>query len=166
MKLLTALLLLLAPTTLLAFPAKWIKGSNGTIPEKAWRITNGKQQSEFYLCRAKYKASEQPGKIKAGYKGCRISYEGQELSITQYEVLTSTLTTEPLPGSWVHGRDGWVPEHAWRIGYATSGRPFYLCLADYKGLQPGKIRMGIGGCDIAVQGREISQRQYWVLNRS
>jgi hypothetical protein len=75
----------------------------------------------------------------------------------------------PLPGTtvpaaeWVASQGGAVPAGARPSGYESAGY-LYICRANADGgVHPGKVRPGLDGCFVPLNGREVSIRQYEVL---
>lgn len=76
----------------------------------------------------------------------------------------------PLPGAavpsaaeWVASQGGAVPAGARPSGYESAGY-LYICRASADGgVHPGKVRPGLDGCFVPLNGREVSIRQYEVL---
>jgi hypothetical protein len=64
---------------------------------------------------------------------------------------------------WIASQGGAVPAGARPSGYEAAGY-LYICRATVEGgVHPGKVRPGLDGCFVPVNGREISIRQYEVL---
>ena len=67
---------------------------------------------------------------------------------------------------WVGSDGGHVPRGAVRAGreHAPGGETLFICRARFKnGIHPGKVRPGLGGCNIPWGGREHTVREYQVL---
>jgi hypothetical protein len=144
----------------LASPS-WSPRSGGEVPFGA--LVGGKESdgARLYICRGSYGGSVYPGKIRAALGGCIVPWNGGEVSLPSYEVLT--------PG-WVQAMSGSIPLHAVQFGFEPRSErgpltvPLYVCRARYEGgLHPGKLRADHGGCNIAWGGREITVASYEVL---
>ncbi len=137
----------------------WIAASNGAIPEGAVAggvDTNG---ATLYICRDHFNPNDlHPGKIRAGFPGCKIGYGGVEYDRPNYEVLVSrwaanwqNMTGQQLPQANPETLIG---------GYETTGAPLYLCRAHYQGIHPGKFRSGFQSCKFTYSGGEIDQSNF------
>ena len=125
------------------------------IPANA--VVGGSQynpNSVFYICRANYRGSLQPGKFLGG--NCNIGWGGREIIKQHFEILVSR---KPL--TWVEGSYGNIPHHA-IAGGQENGNPLFICQADYEnGTYPGKI---IGNnCNFGWGGQELMTPHYNVL---
>src|SRR5262249_52177804 len=68
------------------------------------------------------------------------------------------------PPEWVAASGGNVPRNAVQVGTDTDGNILYACMArSGSGTYPGKLARGFAGCNIAVNGREITVPHYEVL---
>jgi len=123
--------------------------SGGTEPlGSGWRI--------LHICRAEIDGRMTPGKELDGEAGCHISYGGQELVRTKYQVIVESdftvtnaqgLRYDSIPG----GRD-------------ANGQTLYPCLAVYNGgLHPGKTRAGWNSCAVPYGGEERWVADFWTL---
>lgn len=69
----------------------WTPASGGTIPPDA--IQGGQEappgSEVLYVCRADYSNGVHPGKIRAAFGGCHISWGGKEINLLTYAVLTT-----------------------------------------------------------------------------
>lgn len=136
---------------------QWINSRQGvSIPPDAV-IGGGEGGSILYICRGDFRGGIHPGKLTP-IGTCIISWGGNEVVLTRYQILVSHLR---LP--WVNGSYGYVPVNAIPGGY-EAGSPRFICQADYRGGRyPGKI---VGQqCNIAWGGREIVVPFYKVLVR-
>lgn len=108
----------------------------------------------LYVCRASYNGGVHPGKLIAGK--CNIGWGGDEISLSQYQVLVSRQSL-----GWVSASFGSVPQNAVNGGYQHD-QQLYICQAEYMGgMHPGKV---VGNaCNIGWGGREISINYYNVL---
>lgn len=110
----------------------------------------------LYVCHAFYRGGLHPGKWYQGR--CNISWGGNEISLSRYEVLASN---EPL--RWVPASYGAIPAGAVEGGYENH-RPLFVCQADYHGgRHTGKV---VGqSCNFGWGGSEITVPYYNVLVR-
>lgn len=138
--------------------ARWVETWQGN-PIPPYAVAGGHQpQPPFtlYVCRGDFRGGTHPGKILNGK--CHISWGGNEISLSRYQVLASR-----IPLSFAPAGNGYLPMNAIQAGHENGG-PLYACQAQYRGgLYPGKV---IGNtCHIALDGREINIPYYNVLVR-
>ena len=136
---------------------RWIEMTEeDALPEDA--VLGGSQRSAFntpyFICRAHYQGGLHPGKLMDGR--CHISWGGEEVSFSQYQVLTSQIELD-----WRSANFGYIPDQAVSGGY-EHGHPLYICQTEYRGhILPGKV---IGRkCNVSWEGNEISIPYYRVL---
>jgi hypothetical protein len=65
----------------------WVSASNGAIPVGAVACGYESDGAPLYAARGWYAGSLQPGKIRLDFDGAHIPYGGDEITITEYEVL-------------------------------------------------------------------------------
>lgn len=134
----------------------WVSLNTGQpLPRHA--VVSGSQPvppATLFVCRAFYRGGVHPGKLYEGR--CNIGWGGSEVSLTQYEVLSSRTSLNWVPASY-----GNIPAGAIQGGYQQDG-PLYICQARYHGgIHSGKV---IGqNCNFGWGGREISKPYYNVL---
>lgn len=136
---------------------QWINMTQGMrLPVDAI-VGGGEMGNLLYICRGNFREGLHPGKLMPD-GSCDISWGGNEISLSHYQVLVSH-----LPIRWVSGSYGYIPDKA-IVGGHENGSPLYICQVDYRGGRyPGKI---IGQmCNIAWNGREIAKPFYEVLVR-
>lgn len=137
---------------------RWVNMATGDrLPMNA--VVGGSQpvpRATLYICRANYRGGVHPGKLYHGR--CNIGWGGEEISLTQYQVLTSRVSL-----GWVADSFGGIPTNAIAGGYQHDG-PLYICQARFHGgLHPGKV---VGeNCNIGWGGREEIIPHYNVLVR-
>lgn len=150
--------------------ASWQNASGGSVPSNA--VIGGCDTPapgrfcgpDLYYCRASVAGFRglQPGKIRPGFPGCYVPFDGQELTETTYQVLVALSPAMPL--AQIGGSNGSVPFGAVRGGTDVGGQPLYMCSASYAGgLHPGKLRAQFGACYISYGGLEIAVKRYTVL---
>jgi hypothetical protein len=67
--------------------SKWVAGADGAMPATA--VAGGQSGAEiYYLCRTSYRGGIYPGKISTATKACNFPYQGQEIGVMNYEVLS------------------------------------------------------------------------------
>jgi hypothetical protein len=139
-------------------PLLWIRMRTGDpLPENA--VVSGGQPyppATLFVCRAFHHGGLHPGKLYDGR--CNISWGGQEISMSRYEILVSN-----RPLNWLPARYGDIPPRAIDGGY-ENGHPLFICQANYHGgTHSGKV---VGqNCNFGWGGREISLPYYNVLVR-
>jgi len=134
---------------------RWVPGSNGSVPRGA--VVGGQEPGrQLYVCRAQYQGGVHPGKVVGS--NCNIGYGGREITLPQYEVLT---TREPQRIGWVRASRGALAPNA-VIGGQEPGRQLYLCRASHQGgVHPGKV---VGSnCNIGYGGAEVTLPDYEVM---
>ncbi|MDC3962439.1 DUF3421 domain-containing protein [Polyangium jinanense] len=132
----------------------WVFGMNGYVPAGA--IPGGSEPGRvLYICHGWYEGGLHPGKIVG--QNCNIGWGGREVLLNAYEVLVG----DPGRVQWVDASNGWIPPGAVSGGY-ESGRPsLYICRAQYRGWQPGKV---VGeNCNFGYGGDEKLSPSYQVL---
>ena len=117
---------------------------------------NGTPQA---FCRGPYAGGLQVGKKIAGDDGCYVPYGGQEIRLTDYEVLTqgSSFALRALPQQALQ-------DVAIVAGYEADGRSLYACIAGFAdGAHLGKTRRDWTDCMVSYGGSERAVRTFQVL---
>jgi len=141
--------------------AGWTDDANGAVPADAYPFgTDGPPGGPaLYPCRAYVNGQGfQIGKVRPGL-GCLIPLFGQEVPVTNYQVLTKSLpmTTQRVVSFG-------APANSIVGGYDLDGTPLYLCQASFGGgLVPGKTRPPWNSCDVGWGGTEHFVDTYYVL---
>ena len=81
-------------------------------------------------------------------------------------LIVAAAAQSPGGGMWVDASDGAVPPGAVLGGQEAppGSEPLFVCHAYYENsLQPGKVRPGLGACNIPYGGKEVILKQYQVL---
>lgn len=139
-------------------PIYWVNRQLGdALPNGA--VEGGYQRgprATFFVCRTDFHGGLHPGKLLGGE--CHISWGGQEVIRSHYQVLVSR-----VPFQWIGASYGRIPAGAIRGG-EENGEPLYICQANYRnGWHTGKI---VGqNCNIGWGGQEITLPHYNVLVR-
>jgi hypothetical protein len=138
----------------------WVAASNGAIPEGAIQSGVDAGGQPLYICRDHFNANDlHPGKIRAGFPGCKIGYGGHEYDRLNYEVLVSRWAA-----GWKDSTGQQLPRanpDALIGGHEQDGTPLYLCRAHYQQIQPGKFRPGFESCKFPWAGGETDQSNYY-----
>jgi hypothetical protein len=144
-------------TTYQTLVPEWIAESSGAVPANALPV--GKENGQtLYACRATFGETLEVGKTGAGIAGCSIPYDGIELVVTSYEVL-STPNSDFGFLQMAYG-GGVMPYNAIQAGTDATGAPVYPCFVSYQGsLLAGETRVESGGsqlyCEIAFNGSAV-----------
>jgi Protein of unknown function (DUF3421) len=138
-------------------PLTTVTASSGSVPRDALRAGTDASGVPLYTCQALYTPSfgaattMQPGKLIPG-SGCDISYGGQEILATSYNVLVP---------SWAQ-----PPKFDFRAGTDTDNTSLYVCRFNLGGIfavtLPGKYRMDFNDCLVGYNGSEVSNLDYKV----
>jgi hypothetical protein len=154
---------------------RWRLVRGGAIPPDAWvagheRLADA--SGPFYICRAWFAedgfAPRQavPGKLAAGYAGCRVTFGGSEYEITNtaYEVLLGPLPAPRSPDrgpiSWISvAAGGAIPDWVEGLGGSPTCRARHAT-----GIHPGGRVLPEGGCLFGHAGRGyLGRSSYEVL---
>ncbi|MFC0406624.1 DM9 repeat-containing protein [Roseomonas elaeocarpi] len=117
----------------------------------------------LYACRGRIGNGVHIGRIRSDFPSCHIGYDGRELEVKPYEVLSL---------AWVEAANGSIPAQSLSAGQAidasTGGRfvslGLYPCRASYQtGVHVGEVRPGGSGCVFGFGGKEVSVATYEVL---
>lgn len=128
---------------------KWIPASPAYTPGDAVHAGQDSDMSTIYVCRAFHNGDFIPGKAIPGRSSAYISYQGQEIHKTNFEILVGQHYI------WVPAIDGYAPG-AVEGGRTSSGEILYIGRAHYHGsLTCGKIHRSHGCLYIPYGGREI-----------
>jgi hypothetical protein len=133
-------------TEQLLVPGTWVSGQgNGVVtgfPGKLGSLT---------VCRANYDGGQQPGKVWEGQ--CNFGFGGQEVRLTDYQVLLDTgwqwvIAGNTLPNNAVDGGDAGTTAHSVRLGVCQAFK------SDDLSWHPGKFYAN--KCNIAWGHKEIA----------
>ncbi len=135
----------------------------------------------LYLCAASYLDGIHIGKIRPGFGGCFISYGGREIgNLSPFFMLSDNWLRAPgnvdfIGGDFPVGQPVSPGSAIYRStvigGNEQSGSNLYLCAGAVSGLYPdpnvhylpGKLSKALGGCSVALNGREYIAPSYLVL---
>lgn len=132
----------------------WVFATDGYVPPGA--IPGGWEPGRtLYICHGWYQGGLHPGKIVG--RNCNIGWGGREILLNSYEVLVGNAQAV----RWIDASHGGIPAGAVSGGYEP-GRPnLYICRAQYRGWQPGKV---VGeNCNYGYGGEERRSPYYQVL---
>jgi uncharacterized protein (TIGR02145 family) len=140
---------------------QWIKINSGNeIPANA--VVGGKDGdgSPLFVAHGNYEGNWHPGKTRKDWNGANIEYGGNEVTIEEYEVLTSTNSSSL---KWSNITAGNIPDNAVKAGQ-EGDRPLFACRCDYEGSkQVGKTWQGSSACNIGYGGGGFEIAEYEVL---
>lgn len=137
-------------------PLDYAEASYGDIPANALEAGYDTSGATLYVCFVHHRNGLHPGKISADFGSCHFGYGGTEYENTSYYVLVGE-------GSWQQAAYGEIPYAAMEGGREADGGLLYVCRAEWKGLQIGKIGPSTGSCAITHGGVEHTVYEYEVL---
>lgn len=144
----------------------WQTAYNGNVPSNAviggWESPSGPL---LYYCRGSYGGALTPGKIRPGFSGCYISYQGREVLLSGYQVMVNLSPALPLNVN-VYSPPfyGYIPFDAIRGGTDIDGLPLFVCSGFLNGgVHPGTIRPGWPGCEVTYGASTTVAVNYNVL---
>lgn len=68
---------------------RWVKASEGAIPDGAMKAGTADDGESLFACRATFKKGEHIGKLRKKFGGCNVPWGGKEHTVKFYEVLVS-----------------------------------------------------------------------------
>jgi hypothetical protein len=105
----------------------------GVVPEYAIRGGTDVNGMPLYLCSAEFKG---PGKLRADFAGCDVSWNGGEYFLPNYQILVT---------NWEDSASMYSqpPYFDFPAGIDTDGGKMYVCRAyAFSGVHPGKFKNG------------------------
>lgn len=142
--------------------AAWADESGGAVPDNAYPFgTDGSGGPTLYPCRAFISGGDgyQLGKVRPGLGACFIPYGGKEVSVTQYQVLTTSIPLDISPPPSTNSNIRAVIG-----GYDGDGVRLSVCQAFFAGgFIPGKARDDLDACIVPWGGGEHYIFEYNVL---
>lgn len=128
---------------------KWVAASPNYTPGNAVHAGHDSDMSTIYVCRAFHNGDFIPGKAVPSRSSAYVSYRGEEIFKTTYEVLVGEHYI------WVPAINGYALG-AIEAGRTSNGEVLYVGRAHYSGsLTCGKIHRSHGCLYIPYGGREI-----------
>ncbi len=143
---------------------EWIPEQGGVVPSNA--LATGNQNGEaLYTCRAAFGESLEVGRTGAGIAGCSIPFEGLEIVVTSYQVLS---TPNAQFGLLQMNAGETMGYDTLQAGNDASGDAVYPCSISYEGsLMPGQTKAGWGYCQVAFNGKaQAAGTAYTVITPS
>jgi hypothetical protein len=130
-------------------PYTTVTASNGVVPPDAIRAGQDDDGTDLYVCNAFFGGGQQPGKLRSSFRGCDISWGGEEHIVSTYQVLVPEWSGYPPLREFRDAFD-------FPAGKDINGAPLYVCRASYLGsVQPGKTQQGWSTCNFGYGGKEI-----------
>lgn len=137
----------------------WVPSSTyGGLPANAVIAGNDADGSPIYIGRTYHEGDQLPVKIVPSRQNAYVSYGGQEVHVSNYEVLVGH------GFQWVGSASGHTPDGAVSTGNLASGEPVFVGRAHFQGsLTPGKVHRSHGCLYIPFGGQEHRIDSYEVL---
>ncbi|CAH8442285.1 unnamed protein product [Schistosoma rodhaini] len=138
-------------------PLSWIPQSNGNYPENAISVGDG-----VFVVRSRFINEILPGKLVPKQGKCYCSHGGDEIELTEYEVLCDTSLSELGKGyEWVKSSNGEYPKHAIIAGFGSDGKPLYIAKGYVEdNICVGKLHEGHKSAYMPWGGRENAIPEY------
>jgi hypothetical protein len=141
----------------------FVFATNGGVPTGAQPHGREADGAPLWVARSpgrtdpRFIGSIQPGKVRPGFGQALIPFGGNEIPVSDYEVLMEA-------GNWIAGSGGQIPDGAVVCGREANGDPLFVARASLNGgLHPGKIRFAFGNALIGFGGKEVPVANYEVL---
>uniref|UniRef100_A0A1I8M5Y8 Uncharacterized protein n=1 Tax=Musca domestica TaxID=7370 RepID=A0A1I8M5Y8_MUSDO len=136
---------------------QWIAAANGDVPEAAIKVGRASDGDFLYAGRGFWQGSLSLGKVHPSHGCLYIPYGAEEVSLTDYEVLTQ-------PDQWISATADSMPEDALEGGCDVDGDPIYVGRVCRHGdLLPAKVIPNKGGAYICWDGEEEKVEDFQVL---
>lgn len=130
---------------------KWISHSHGIVPPGA--VFVGFEQENWlhplYVGRAWFNGALLPCKLVPAMGFCYISWLGNEIPLSYYQVLCDDKI-------WVKTSGGTIPKGAIPGGRSETGETLYIGRAYHKGLTMGKVQPSKGCMFMPYDGNELT----------
>lgn len=75
------------PYEVLMNPGNWVPASGGQVPDGAVDFGREADGTPLFVARANLEGGVHPGKVRLGFGSANIPFNGQEVKVTNYEVL-------------------------------------------------------------------------------
>jgi Protein of unknown function (DUF3421)/Thioredoxin len=139
----------------------WRRARLGTIPSGAVAHGHEANGTPLWVCRARLVGGLHPGKVRPGFGGALVAWNGGEIRVDEYEVLMEA-------GEWQQARFGAIPADSRPCGYEATGEELFVARATIGDgdMQLGKVRSAFGAANIGYGNQELKVRSYEVLVRS
>lgn len=131
---------------------------HSALPPNAVRAGQDVDGTIIYVGRATHEGDLMPCKVLPSKRAAYVAYNGKEVLVGSYEVLTGNGFT------WIGSSNGHTPDGAVLVGNQRNGEPLYMGRANFQGsLTPGKVHRSHGCLYIPFNGAEHRIVQYEVL---
>merc|ERR1712210_255318 len=112
------------PTKKSRMPLRLTKARNGDCPDKAVVGCQADDGTNIVVGRAAYKGGMHPGKLNPKHSSLYISYGGDEIACSEYEILVQEVGDNV---HWVAAHGQLPPGHTVvKTGYEANGDPLYV----------------------------------------
>ncbi|XP_031572047.1 natterin-4-like [Actinia tenebrosa] len=141
---------------------KWIKASNGQVPEYAVAGGENYPGEVLYVARVGISSGLTPGKMNPSSRLAHTSWGGKEHYRSSYEILTNPGWRSHL--EWKKSSGKTPPANA-VVGGSDKGKPLYVSRFLYSDghMIPGKAAYFYGYAYVGYGGKEYYKREWWVL---
>ncbi|XP_036342466.1 uncharacterized protein LOC118751757 [Rhagoletis pomonella] len=150
----------------------WVPDANGSVPPGAVSCGLTSLGEPLYVGRGYHANSLTPGKIHPSQGCLYIGFGGEEVTVTNYEVLVRSATISVEPGAVINYENTWVhsspyqpvPPFAVIGGHDSDGTPIYVGRSFHEGDNlPAKVVPSKGAGYVCWGGREITKSHYEIL---
>lgn len=146
-----------------AQPSSWRRLAPGETAALLDAVVAGSESGlPLYSCRAAYADGMLVGRYRRDFGGCHLGYEGKEVEVAPFEVLSPTwadVAEGAAAGTLAGGEVVQGP-----AGKAYAARPVSPCRVSYQGaVHPGSWPVSDGACSFGFGGRTISSQNFSVL---
>lgn len=137
---------------------RWVTTNSRQLPQNAFRGGFDKDLELFVARAADPVGNMVGGKVTTALNGCRISYDGKEIIVDNYDVLT--IRPEFRNNLvWEYATFGKIPEHA-----IPTDCKFYIArIANDERITPGKLLDGTDCAYVGYNGCELHSNFYEIL---
>ena len=141
----------------------WVPVIAGQRPILTHSIAAGDESGmALYVCRGVVEGGVHPGRYRQDFDGCHIGYNGHELDVTPFSLLTAPwqrVNAGEVPNLTEQGGAQLASIHPGAFGLDT----LFVCAAPFRGgLHPGQVRPG-SGCSFGYGGRAVTVAGYDTL---
>lgn len=115
----------------------------------------------LFACRGLVNQDMHVGRIRGDFGGCHIGFNGREIEVKAFEVLSLSWKPgdAPLSGALVAGTD-WAPGTETPFTAAS----LFVCRASYQGgMHSGQARANAKGCSFGFGGKRVVVNTYEIL---
>ncbi|CAH1403219.1 unnamed protein product [Nezara viridula] len=136
----------------------WVDSSGGMVPHEAVKGGQDEDGGMMYVGRAYHESDLLPAKVCPNHGCAFVSYNGQEFSKSEYQVLCSSHI------AWKPTELDNIPPQAIQVGRTSTGEPLYVGRTIVNGyMTPGKVHQSHRCLYVPFAGEERCFQQYEVL---